>query len=409
MFNNNRTETRTFFLKTSSCNFERKTSNSDFVVHASHTPVELNHGVTGVSLVSATFPQNQSNVTDGKNVLRYSFTTSANNSSLTVVAVTDTFEWRRKATASSAWSSWYTHIASAAPAAETGVFTDTGTFVTALNTNFKNSYTTAFPSASAGDVEFDLYNDFTGLVTAIQNKSIILFRTFSGVIVEFKQSSYLTKIGIDVSAERPNGYNVNAIYLGVVAPTAHVLTITPGQYTVEDISALILADLDTTNPGGYYDSLGEISDNDQRLRLDTNLASETVVFWGTDFGSSIGPSLGISDGVDADIDGVTFDTTFSYVANLHGPMVVYLHSQLLAGRTTLDGDTGGIVSIVKQIPIVAGYRELQVYNNDDNGVPDISFPLSRRKHFSEIDITLKDQHGNLLDLGSGSLEVMWKL
>lgn len=396
MFKNNTTETRTFFLKTSSSDFERKTSNADFVVHTSHTPVELNNGVTGVSLVSATFPQNQANVITGRNVLRFSISDSTKNDSFAVSGA-DTIIWRRKE-GSGNWSIWYTHTASGG---EIATFTDMDTMMTALDANFKTSYTTAFPSASANDVEWESFNDFMGGAGDIQNKSIATFKTVSGTGVEFKQTAYLTKLGIDVAQPVIQGYTANVKYMGRFAPNSYSYTVPAGQYTVEDIATLVLAELDSVNPGGFYTALGEISDNDQRLRLTTTTLSEAVVFWGCDFGSTLGPSLGISDGVDTDIDGVTFDTTFSHVANLHGPMVVYLHSQLLAGRTTLDGDTGGIVSIVKQIPIVAGYRELQVYNNDDNGIPDISFPLSRRKHFSEIDIILRDQHGNVMDLGAG--------
>ena len=63
MFNNATQETRTFFLKTSSNNYDRKSSNSNFVISTIHTPVELNDGVVGVSLISAAFPQNQANIT----------------------------------------------------------------------------------------------------------------------------------------------------------------------------------------------------------------------------------------------------------------------------------------------------------------------------------------------------------
>jgi len=407
MFNKNTAETRTFFLKTSSSDFERKTSNADFVVHTSHTPVELNNGVTGVSLVSATFPQNQANIISGRNVLRFSISDSAKNDSFAVSGA-DTIEWRRKE-GSGNWSIWYTHTASGG---EIATFTDMDTMMTALNANFKTSYTTAFPSASANDVEWESFADFMGGAGDIQNKSIATFQTALSVQVEFKQTAYLTKLGIDVNRPIVQGYTANVKYMGRFAPNSYSYTVPVGQYTIEDISTLILTELNSVNPGllgDFYTAFGEISAIDQRPRLTTTALAEAVVFWGCDFGSTIGPCLGISDGVDADIDGTTFDTTFSHVANLHGPMVVYLYSQLLAGRTTLDGDTGGIVSIVKQIPIVAAYRELQVYNNDDNGIPDISFPLSRRKHFSEIDIILRDQHGNVMDLGAGSLEVMWKL
>lgn len=97
---------------------------------------------------------------------------------------------------------------------------------------------------------------------------------------------------------------------------------------------------------------------------------------------------------------------FPYVANLHGPQQLFVHSSLLAGRTTVDGD-GGIVSIARAIPITVGYRDLQTYEHEDSGIADISFP--RRKHFNQLNVTLRDSKGRSVDIGAGELELFWKV
>ena len=411
MFKNETPETRTFFLKTSSCNYQRRTSNADFIVHTQHTPIELNNGVTGVSLVSAAFPQNQPNVTSGHNVLRWQFETTAKNVEFDPTGLS--FTWRTRQTSSGpTWSAYQTWTAGDGAATDDAAFTDVASWVSAINGAFGTAY-----------------NTLTGLPTANvawatlpgHEASIVTLSTAAGIEIELGTgSAYLDLIGltpIPQNLDRVDNFsttdakNRTRKYIGSFSPTSYATTLSAGQYSVTDLTATILAAIQaqpTAAPATATNvtAFGEISDIDQRLKLTTTSGWE-VIFWGVDLGSTIGPLIGTDLAIDAKTG--TGDTTLSHVANLYGPSVTYLHSQLLAGRTTLDGDTGGIVSIVKQIPITAGYREMQCYNNDDSGVPDISFPTSRRKHFSEVDVTLRDQYGSVLDIGAGELEVMWKL
>lgn len=416
MFNNERIETRTFFFKTSSCNYQRRTSNADFVVHTQHTPIELNNGVTGVSLVSAAFPQNQPNVTSGHNVLRWQFADPSKNSAFDPTGLS--FQWRTRANGGT-WSATQTWTAGDGAATDDASFTkvgDSGGWAEAINTAFGTAYN-SLTGRSATEVAWDAYEE--GKVHS--EESIVTLSCTPGVEIELLPgSAYLDMIGIDKIPQdhmRVDNFQTTdasgrrRLYIGSFSPSSYVTTVSPGQYSITDLTAVILAEIQaqpTAAPATSTNviSFEEISDIDQRLRLTTTSGWE-VTFWGVDLGSTIGPLLGVNSALD-DFD-VSTETDLSYVANLYGPSVTYLHSQLLAGRTTLDGDSGGIVSIVKQIPITAGYREMQSYNNDDNGVPDISFPLTRRKHFSEVDVTLRDQYGDILDIGAGELEVMWKL
>lgn len=407
MFNNERTETRTFFLKTSSCNYQRRASNADFVVHTPHTPIELNNGVTGVSLVSAAFPQNQVNVTADHNTLRWQFDVDAKNNPFTGAGPL-TFEWRWRVIGGT-WSAVQTYTAINN---ELNNFTDVPSWVTEINTGFQAAYNT-LTSRTSTEVAF-------GTLTTGTETSIVTFAAAPAIEVELAPgtSTYLSVMGINPpqNNERVDNYNNTdssgrrIVYIGEYSPTSYTTTVPAGQYSTTDLTAVLLADFKlyplATPSAANIVSIGEISDIDQRLKI-TTAAGYEIILWGIDFGSTLGPLIGTS--IDVVSKTASTDTTLSYVANLYGPSVCYLHSQLLAGRTTLDGDSGGIVSIVKQIPITAGYREMQCYNNDDNGVPDISFPLSRRKHFSEVDVALKDQHGRVLDIGAGELEVMWKL
>lgn len=408
MFNNERTETRTFFLKTSSCNYQRRVSNADFVVHTPHTPIELNNGVTGVSLVSAAFPQNQPNITSAHNTLRWQFDVDAKNNPFTGAGPL-TFEWRWRVIGGT-WSTTQTYTAINN---ELNNFTDVASWVTEINAGFQAAYNT-LTSRTSTEVAF-------GALTTGSEASIVTFAASPAIEVELApgSSTYLSVMGLSTfpqDRERIDNYagtdssGRRIIYIGDYSPTSYTTTVPAGQYSITDLAAVLLADFKlyplAAPAAANIVSIDEISDIDQRLKITTAAGYELIV-WGIDFGSTLAPIIGTSITVDSKT--ASTDTTLSHVANLYGPSVTYLHSQLLAGRTTLDGDTGGIVSIVKQIPITAGYREMQCYNNDDSGVPDISFPTSRRKHFSEVDVTLRDQHGRVLDIGAGELEVMWKL
>lgn len=415
MFTNSTQETRTFFLKTSSNNYDRKSSNSNFVISTIHTPVELNDGVVGVSLVSAAFPQNQANITTKNNVFRWqipqavTFTPTGSHS----------FQWRvRGSSTNHQWSAWQTHTAAGG---ELAAFQNITTWAAQINPTIQAAYN-ALTGDTATNVAFGAYTG-TGW-SAAQQTSIAIFTVSGQYEWEFGavgNGNYLSLVGFSDAGRLALGTSnpYNQTFIGSFAPNSWAETITPGQYTFTELAAAIETAMELRT-GVAVTSFDEVSTIDQRAKIILDLnegthASRAPFIWGDHFGTTMGNTLGLSVDVQSFTNTAyaaplyTWEATFSYVANLHGPSVVYLYSQLLAGRTTLDGDSGGIVPIVKQIPITAAYREIESYRNDDNGVPDISFPRSRRKHFSEVDMKLVDQYGDPIDIGSGDLEVMWKL
>jgi hypothetical protein len=417
MFTNATQETRTFFLKTSSNNYDRKSSNSNFVISTIHTPVELNDGVVGVSLVSAAFPQNQANITTKNNVFRWQIPR--------VVTFTPTgshsFQWSvRGSSTNHLWSAWQTHTASGG---ELAAFDHITTWAAQINPTIQAAYN-ALTGDTATNVAFGAYAGTGWHIQGEQQKSIATFTVSGQYEWEFgavSNGNYLSLVGFSDTGRLAIGTSnpYNQTFIGSFAPNSWAETITPGQYTFTELAAAIKTAMEL-RAGVAVTSFDEVSTIDQRAKMNLSidggpyLDSEPFI-WGDHFGTTMGNTLGLPADVQSftptgyvDPD-YTYEATFSHVANLHGPSVVYLYSQLLAGRTTLDGDSGGIVPIVKQIPITAAYREIESYRNDDNGVPDISFPRSRRKHFSEVDMKLVDQYGDPIDIGSGDLEVMWKL
>ena len=393
--------TRTFFLKTSSNNYESKTSNADFRLKTEHTPVELNDGVMGVSLVSCTFPQNQPNVHDATNTFVFGFDDTTLNSAV-VVTSSHSFRWRVYNDSLGIWNDWQTYTASGA---EIDTFTTLALLNTQLNTNFRAAY-----NAHTGRVGTEVTFSTTADGTYVE-----LFTNSGPLRLEFEPvlGNYLTLLGFRntglyslISHVAPPGSSY--LYKATIPATAYIVGVPPGQYTITELAAFIEQVLLVGDPSLVITvSLSEFTVNDQRLTI---TCDQKIFFFGVNHGSTIGPLLGIGDDFDTSADIISPFTHFlSYVANLHGPTNVYLVSQLLAGRTTLDGDTGGITSIVKQIPITAGYRDLQVFMNNDNGIPDISFPKSRRKHFTEVDVRLLDHHNRTFQIGNGEIEVMWKL
>jgi len=392
-------QTRTFFLKTSSNNYETKVSNADFKLKTDHTPVELNNGVVGVSLASCTFPQNQPNITASSNTLYFTFDDTTLQNQVTVTA-NESFRWRYYDNLNGIWSSWLTHTASGVELVAPHL--TLASLVTQLNTNFQAAY-----NAETGNVG-------TEVTFAATSDYFVTFTNSGSLIFEFDHADpggYLALLGFSNSgvygldSHPPTStYTHRATYSAV----AHSYSVPVGQYDITELAAVIEAAFIAAEPTLVVTvNLAEISTTDQRLTIECD---QKIYIYGINQGSTIGPLLGIGDDYDTSADGAPpYNHYFSYVANLHGPTNVYLQSKLLAGRTTLDGDTGGIVSIVKQIPITAGYRDLQVFGNEDNGIPDISFARSRRKHFTEVDVRLVDHNGNTFDIGNGEVEVMWKL
>lgn len=391
-------ETRTFFLKTSSNNYETKISNSDFKLKTEHTPVELNNGVVGVSLASCTFPQNQPNITSKCNTLYFTFDDPTLQSQVTVTA-NDTFNWRYYNGDVGVWSGWITHTPAGAEIA--APHATLAAVVTQLTTNFQAEYL-AETGRAGTEVVFGSTTDY--------------FATFTNtgpLTLEFDTvdpGGYLALLGFSndgvyaLDSHAHPSYTHQATYSAV----AHSYSAPVGQYDISELVSVVEAALIAAEPTLVVTvSLSEISTTDQRLTIECD---QKIFIYGINRGSTMGPSLGIGDDYDTSAQvGTPWTHNFSYVANLHGPTNVYLQSRLLAGRTTLDGDTGGIVSIVKQIPITSGYRDLQVFGNEDNGIPDISFPRSRRKHFTEVDVRLTDHNGDTFQIGNGEVEVMWKL
>ena len=382
---------RSVFLRVGTHDAEQKLSQSEYRVSIQHWPAELNQGARGVSLGSVTFPINEPNINVKTNRLRWEPTTNTN--SYTVTG-SHSLTWRYRTKGDIVWSPIFTYNAGAAAQ---GVYTATS--FQDLVTDFQNTYNeeTGLPGT---DVVFGQPGETqAGLTNRVWN-FLYLSTThdFEFTNIVDVPNSLLLLLGFtDVTRtiDRHNGI------VGSHSPTSNITDITPGTYTSDVLADAIEADI-YLQEGAIYNSgnftIIEGTAHDERYVV-TNTSGNPLIIWPLIFGSDLAPLIGIGFEDDEYL-------TFDHVQNLHGNNVVYLHSEIIAGRSTVDGD-GGITSIMKPIPITVSYRDLQTYVNDDSGIPDILFP--RNKIFTDIDISLRDTQRRIVDIGSGELEVYLKV
>lgn len=108
---------------------------------------------------------------------------------------------------------------------------------------------------------------------------------------------------------------------------------------------------------------------------------------------------------------------FHWRTNLNQPGVVYLNSRrLTAGRESLQGSPGfevppSRVPLLASIPLDVPFGLMQHYNPSagDRRPTTSWFTASQRMDLSTLDFQLTDNHGDVIDLGTGELNVTLRL
>jgi len=389
-------EGKSIYLRLASNDASVKVSNSQYSVDLTSWPNELGRGVTGISLVSASFPQNVTNVTENNN--QFAWHTKTGSGSLTIDSTYSTYititEVSTGLTASQVcpWSFGTT------------VYTDAD-FVTLWN-NVLFEYHICFSNLISITPEFSAVFDPAEFKVSLNADEQIVFENPAGSVYRYAigtsadEKNLATHIKFDDSdLDLFNSTSVDLITTHMPS-IVHTSTIPVGWYSYDDFVTTVIGLMAS---GGAF-TMAEISDIDQRSVLTcTSTPTDVIRFAPLRYGTTASALFGL----DADTGAVgTPAITFQYVGNLHGPQTLYIHSSKLTGHNSMDGD-GSIISIAKAIPITAEYRALQTFVNNDSGHPDHHMP--RRKVFRKVNITLRDGEGKAVDIGAGNLQVKFRL
>lgn len=425
------TDKKAIYLRAATHDSFSRTSNGSFRVDLDYWPVELNKGCHGVSLINATFPLNQPNITVNNNKLAY------------VLEPIDDFDlgppalvlpqgaqlayrYRDPTSIDATWSDYKVFTVTPVGGYPTGAAVRA--FTTLAAGDFRDEFDAALTAhfqAETGDTDgaFAIqpiwYHD--------QNRSKWIWNiTFTSSTYEIEyatvipdsDTSILFGLGItDATNVEPGIPGIT----GTQCPLAQCVVVPPGQYNDEELFEYINGDLSTLTPAGSVFAPPVIetdvvadpgppivfettADTDERWYHTTTAPDRRILLLSERYGSTLAPFIGMD--YNTDTHEPTIDSRLPHTTNLFGAQSLWIHSSIIAGRTTVDGD-GGIISIAKGIPVTAAYRELQTYTNDDDGTPDIYF--NRRKEFTQINVTLRDSQGRPYDIGSGELMTYWKL
>jgi len=378
-------EGQSIYLRLASNDAVKKVSNSQFTVDLATWPNELGRGVTGVSLVSASFPQNVANVTERNNQFRWHSETVP--FGITIPNEAFSYTITRRSTGGSYFvNATYTG----------GSFTDATTLAASLQVDYRAAYV-AFMTLVGG----------TGVGTDVSVTSSDGYHlTISNdPAADYRIEIYASQINLDLgfSARDITEFHRDTAPDSITTttmPFTHLETLPAGWYDSSSLAAAVVAAMSASTGGATY-TMAEDPFTEQWVITPVTNPGDVIKFLPRTQGTTAATLLGMGD--DA-VHGPV--VTLPYKGNLHGPGMLYIHSSKLTGHNSFDGD-GAVISIAKAIPITAEYRMVQTFVNNDAGVPDHLMP--RRKVFRQINITLRDGDGHAVDIGAGILRVKFRL
>jgi len=373
-----------------------RTSNTRFNVTIDTWPVRAGNGLRGISLIAANFPNNVANIRTGVNdELR--ITTSEETATVTITPFMST-RYRYKKDGDGTFSDWI-ELLSTDGVGTVGTYYNNFSLTSSVITQVRNHFQSLTGYAAA-----DLYYPI------LDSGPSELY----GFKLDYPVNNYI----FEVDSRPANSVPRAAAFVdsdggGIVTlndvrqrfnPFAKVLTIPEGFYTDTQLAEAINGQINAvfTSPAGYSCQVSETvpaSVEDGKFVF-TVAASETLTVYGTTFGSSIGGVFGLDGYI-----GGALNVTIPEFPNLHGPGSLYVHSSILAQKNTVDGD-GAHISVVKSIPLDVPHRG-QVSWQNDSFTPDVVFRAS--PVYKTINITLRDSFGNNVDIGTGELELFFRV
>lgn len=379
-------EGKSIYLRLSSNDSTVKVSNSQYSVDLSTWPNELGRGVTGISLVSASFAQNVTNVTEHNNQFRWHSESSSSSytipvSHVTTMVITPKVEGFNY---------------NAAVIHGGGVYTNATALAADLQTDYRAAYTTWH--TQAGNVDYAAAD--ISVTSSDGYHATISIDPDANYYVAFINYQLLLDVGFsEISLNTLLDFGTSSITTTTM-PFTHLGTLPVGWYDYTTFSAAIVAAMSASTGGDVFtmaeDPLTQVS-----IITPVTNVGDVIKFLPRVQGTTANILLGLGE---EEVHGPV--VTMPYVGNLHGPQTLYIHSSKLTGHNSFDGD-GAVISIAKAIPITAEYRGIQTFVNNDSGVPDHLMP--RRKVFRKVNITLRDGDGHAVDIGAGNLQVKFRL
>ena len=207
-----------------------------------------------------------------------------------------------------------------------------------------------------------------------------------------------------VSAEIPNVfYNIpegknTFIFATVATPGTDItVTVTSGQYTLDELVATLTSQISTSLGGGSVTS----STNTNTKRITINFP-EAISFTASRLENPLSTTLGFEDGVI--YDGSSIEST--YPPNLAGPGTVYVHSRQISPGVT-DFDRSEDIHSILGVPLDLGFGFTCHWQARDS-VTNL-FRYINPRNLNEISLALRDRYGMILDINGHDWSVVIKM
>lgn len=235
--------------------------------------------------------------------------------------------------------------------------------------------------------------------TGTNNKFSVDLASNGGVIDNVK--GYIVH-----SAQVPNVFNNVSSYnntlqlYGASATYTTVATIPEGNYTLDDLIAqlnITLPPLVAASPAPSVVTVSKVGTYPNE-KIDFKFSGDD---WYIQNESTMLAQIGLSiDDATNSFGKVCFDginTVMPNIPNLIGETACYIHSRVLASNNLTEGN--GTFSVVDKINLDQQYGAM-CYSNYNNDVTHQNnyFPFLTKKTLRTIDINLRNENGNLLEL-----------
>lgn len=188
------------------------------------------------------------------------------------------------------------------------------------------------------------------------------------------------------TAQTFNYFDNTALFQSVSVPA--------GQYTITTLLAVLKAGVDA-----------DITPRTSTFTLDPVTKKVTMAV-------STGTCTVTSDTFSSTYLGFTSNlpaggsVTAQAFPDLLGLKTAYIHSRVLSSQKYIDSN--GNQSIIAEVPIVSAFGYLNLY--ESNSSDEIDLILYKHKtNINYVDISLRDEDGNLLDLGQQEIRMVFKI
>lgn len=193
-------------------------------------------------------------------------------------------------------------------------------------------------------------------------------------------------------------YNINALNNTINftenGQPATSATIPIGQYTIADLQAQLKIAMDAQ----FVGTTVAITQEALTKKLIFTYTGQTVSLDPT---SIIAPVIGL-----ASTGGSVASQTMDYITNLRGYDEVYIHSRTIGLGNMIDGNSG-LISCIASVPFNdASFGQAGYYQSSAEEENAIRY--NRPTDLSDISIVLRDSEGNLLDIGTSTMTIIFR-